>query len=220
MPGSLWTVVQFNNENSVEAVLTSWIFNKRCYWPPFQHDKVITAIRKNEEPNTHWPSYEVTIFRNSTYENYMTAREKCKKAENTSDLNSEFSAGKEKKKRKIKKRQLSSSEEDEECNYRSLQTPPLLKDNYEVGEDEIDEEVTQTYDTRNKIAKTVSQQSSQYNQFLGKPHRMEGKQIAAQDNSNNNFVNPNENNSMECTCQLCPTHSQMQNKNGSIVANI
>lgn len=50
----------------------------------------------------------------------------------------------------------------------------MFTDNYEVGEDEIDEEVTQTYDTRNKIAKTVSQQSSQYNQFLGKPHRMEG----------------------------------------------
>lgn len=60
-------------------------------------------------------------------ENYMTAREKCKRAENTSDLNSEFSAREEKKKRKIKKRQLSSSEEDEECDYRSLQTPPLLK---------------------------------------------------------------------------------------------
>lgn len=50
----------------------------------------------------------------------------------------------------------------------------MFTDNYEVGEDEIDEEVTQTYDIRNKIAKTVSQQSSQYNQFLEKPHRMEG----------------------------------------------
>jgi len=67
MPGSSWTVVKFNDENSVEAVPTSWIFNKRCYWPPFQRDKVVVAIRKNEEPNTHWPSYEVTIFRNSTY---------------------------------------------------------------------------------------------------------------------------------------------------------
>jgi len=35
-------------------------------------------------------------------DDYTTAREKCKKAENTSDLNSEMS-GEEKKKRKIKK---------------------------------------------------------------------------------------------------------------------
>lgn len=60
----------------------------------------------------------------------MTAREKCKKAENTSDLNSEVSAGEGKKKRKIIKRQLSSSSEDEECNYSSLPMPPLLKGSF------------------------------------------------------------------------------------------
>lgn len=70
MPGSSWTVVKFNEENLVEAVPTSWIFNNQCYWPSFQRDKVMTAIRKNEEPNTHWPSYEVTIFRDSTYGNH------------------------------------------------------------------------------------------------------------------------------------------------------
>lgn len=59
----------------------------------------------------------------------MTAREKCKKAEDTSDLNSEISAGEEKKKRKIIRRKFSSSEdeEDEECTSRSLPTPPLFK---------------------------------------------------------------------------------------------
>lgn len=59
----------------------------------------------------------------------MMAREKCKKAESTSDLNSEISAGEEKKKRKIIKRQFSSSE-DEEYNYRSLPTPPPLKGSF------------------------------------------------------------------------------------------
>ena len=59
----------------------------------------------------------------------MTAREKCKKAEDTSDLNSEISAGEEKKKRKIIRRKFSSSEdeEDEEISTsRSLPTPPLF----------------------------------------------------------------------------------------------
>lgn len=73
MPGSSWTVVKFNKENSVEAVPTSWINNNRivnnnrCYWPSFQQAKVIAAIRKNEEPDIHWPSYGITLFRNSTY---------------------------------------------------------------------------------------------------------------------------------------------------------
>lgn len=66
MSGS-WTVVKFIDENSVEAVPSSWIFNDLCYWPPFNRDKVITAIRKNENPNTHWPSYKVSIFRNGTF---------------------------------------------------------------------------------------------------------------------------------------------------------
>lgn len=67
-----WTIVKFNDENSVEAVPSSWIFGKRCYWPPFQRDKLITAIQINENPNTHWLSYEVTIFRNSTYGKYIS----------------------------------------------------------------------------------------------------------------------------------------------------
>lgn len=51
--------------------------------------------------------------------------------------------------------------------------------------------------------------------------KIAGKHVGAQDDyCNNNFVNPNENNnsllinSVKCACQLCPTHSQMQNKNG------
>ncbi|CAL1671922.1 unnamed protein product [Lasius platythorax] len=52
--------------------------------------------------------------------------------------------------------------------------------------------------------------------------KISDKQVIVQyDNCNNNFVNPNtiQNNnsqlinSVECTCQLCPAHSQMQNKN-------
>jgi len=53
------------------------------------------------------------------------AREKCRKAVSTSDLNSEMSAG-EQKNRIIKKRQLSSPEDDE-YSYRLLPTPPPLK---------------------------------------------------------------------------------------------
>lgn len=52
----------------------------------------------------------------------------------------------------------------------------MFTDNEEAEEDEIDQEVAQTYDARNKTAKTVSfsQQSSPYSQSLGKSHRVEG----------------------------------------------
>jgi len=60
-------VIKFTDENSVEAVPSSWIRSKHCFWPPFQRDKVIQAIRKNKEPDMDWPLHEVTIFRNSTY---------------------------------------------------------------------------------------------------------------------------------------------------------
>lgn len=64
-----WTIVTFKDEkkDTVEAVPTSWIRGKYCYWPPFHYDKLKAVIRKNEKPNTNWPLYEVTIFCNSTY---------------------------------------------------------------------------------------------------------------------------------------------------------
>lgn len=49
----------------------------------------------------------------------------------------------------------------------------MFIDNYKTSE--IDEEVAQSYDTRNKIAKPgCSTESSQYVPSLRKPHRMEG----------------------------------------------
>ncbi|KAL0110655.1 hypothetical protein PUN28_013919 [Cardiocondyla obscurior] len=81
-----WTVVKFLEENSVEAIPTSWINNNK-------------SIRKNQNPDINWPLYGVTIFRNSTYDNYILAREKAKKAENVSDLNSEISSNEENKKK-------------------------------------------------------------------------------------------------------------------------
>ncbi|CAL1678386.1 unnamed protein product [Lasius platythorax] len=85
----LWTIVRFIDEDTVEAVPSTWIINKKCYWPPFQTEKIVAAIKKHAEPNTCWPSYDIITFRNSSYDNYKTAREKAKKAELTSELNSD-----------------------------------------------------------------------------------------------------------------------------------
>jgi len=51
----------------------------------------------------------------------------------------------------------------------------MFIDNYEASENETDQEVAQTHDARNKIAKTVCfEESSQYSTSLRKPHRIEG----------------------------------------------
>jgi len=65
-----WTVVRFIDEDTVEAVPSSWIVENRCYWP-FKNEKIMATIRKNEQPNTCWPSYEISIFRNSTFGKHM-----------------------------------------------------------------------------------------------------------------------------------------------------
>jgi len=43
-----------------------------------------------------------------------------------------------------------------------------------------------------------------------------GKLVAVQQDFEDNFVESEENNltNMKCTCQLCPIHVEMQNKNG------
>lgn len=62
-----WTVVKFVNEESVEAVPTTWIIGSRCHWPPFTQQKIIAAIKNYEVPNSCWPTHEISFFRNGTF---------------------------------------------------------------------------------------------------------------------------------------------------------
>lgn len=73
MVDQTWTVVRFIDKNTVEAVPSSWIVQNRCYWPPFKYEKIMAIIRKNEQLNTCWLSYEISIFRNSTFGKYAAS---------------------------------------------------------------------------------------------------------------------------------------------------
>nr|CAH7730480.1 unnamed protein product [Callosobruchus chinensis] len=81
-----WTVVQFTEDSTVEAVPSSWIQGDLCHWPSLPPSKLNVSIRKSEPLNTMWPVHQVKIFRNATFGNI--ARQKAKIAEETSDLNS------------------------------------------------------------------------------------------------------------------------------------
>lgn len=64
-----WTIVKFiNEEDSIEAVPTTWIVRgNSCYWPHFTHQKIFNAIKNHESPNTDWPTHEVSLFKNGTF---------------------------------------------------------------------------------------------------------------------------------------------------------
>lgn len=71
MTDQTWTVVRFIDEDTVEAVPSTWIIQNQCYWPPFKYEKIVSLIRKNDRPNTCWPSHEISVFRNSTVGKYI-----------------------------------------------------------------------------------------------------------------------------------------------------
>lgn len=164
-----WTVVTFPEENTVEAVPTSWINNGKCYFPSIPADKLATAIRNNDLPNTKWPSYNVRILRNSTcgtlyyyniylsnillqyvlsidiivntmlyfIDNYAAAKEKCRKAQYSSDLDSDVPSKTLGKRSRISKKSndcpSSDTDEDDDGmmdNTSILPSPPQINGLY------------------------------------------------------------------------------------------
>ncbi|XP_011691888.1 PREDICTED: uncharacterized protein LOC105452470 isoform X3 [Wasmannia auropunctata] len=216
MSDQTWTVVRFIDEDTVEAVPSSWIIQNRCYWPPFKNEKIMAIIRKNEQPNTCWPSYEISIFRNSTFADYKTAREKCKKSEFTSDLNSDVDI-----RRKQSSKTLSSSEDEDN---RTLPMPPVLKltdaqskkkNKYRFAfsasksDDESAEDILAVPQIFNKELPKIKEfhsESSALHEQNDEPSNILGNRI-----SNSAF-----NNSI-CTCKRCPIHKDLQNNNDSVI---
>lgn len=117
-----WTVVQFLDDLTVEAIPSTWIQGNECHWPSFSREKLYNAIRKSEPLNTCWPTHKIKIFRSATYGDYLKARNKAKIAENTSDINTEPEDVEVKRKR-IQKI-LSSS--DESIDDSNLPAPPSI----------------------------------------------------------------------------------------------
>lgn len=66
-----WTVVQFEEDSTVEAIPSIWIQGQFCYWPTYSREKLMCAIRKHEPLNTCWPKYKIKNFRNSTFSKFL-----------------------------------------------------------------------------------------------------------------------------------------------------
>lgn len=68
-----WTVVHFIEEETVEAVPTSWVHGETCYWPPFIGSKLTHSINNCETPIlSTWTLHKIRELGDGrTYSNYF-----------------------------------------------------------------------------------------------------------------------------------------------------
>lgn len=186
----------FTDEDSVEVVPTTWISNNKCYWPSLTTEKLKAAVKRHDPPNTSWPLYSVRLIRNGTFANYSTAEEKCKKAEYSSDINSDRSL---ENKRKVIKRTFGSSFEEGDLSSddnnnlpTKLPAPPRL-----------------TNGTSTFISKTKLQKKSEATNN-DRIRNEEFERNLSQLTDNNDPLNSNDGSFIEplnvSECKCCPVH--------------
>lgn len=79
-------MVEFLEENEVAIVLCSWLLGRnKCLWPRWRStERVNKAIRDRVKPDEDFSEFDVHILFET--DNYDKAREKLRKAENNTDL--------------------------------------------------------------------------------------------------------------------------------------
>ncbi|KAJ8931360.1 hypothetical protein NQ314_015735 [Rhamnusium bicolor] len=84
-----WAVVQFTNENAVEAVPAAWFMSncEECFWPPAhtKRSKIVDFIKYGDDPKTDWKAFQL-------FYDFKTAQRKASKAQITSELSSNSEA--------------------------------------------------------------------------------------------------------------------------------
>ncbi|XP_024893898.1 uncharacterized protein LOC112468783 isoform X1 [Temnothorax curvispinosus] len=198
-----WTIVIFTDEDCVEVVPSSWILNDKCYWPTLTPDKLKAAVKNHDALDTSWPSYPIRLIRNGTFYDYSTAEKKCKRAEYSSDVNSDRSKQNETEsdinKRKIIKKtfgfsfdedNLSSSDDNNKLPTK-LPTPPRL-----------------TNDTSTFISKRKPKQKSQATNNDRIRNEKFERNLSIGNKRGNKSLDDNDKplnvNEQECKC--CPVH--------------
>ena len=127
MAQKTWIIVKFLGDDTVEAVPSNWVEGNSCYWPGYEANRLRSALKKCEALDKSWKKFAISTFGSAIYDDYAEARRKAKKAEDTSDLQSDAVSG---QKRRIIPRTFSTSEDedgDEEPRLKkSLSRPPRM----------------------------------------------------------------------------------------------
>ncbi|XP_061190147.1 uncharacterized protein LOC133198007 [Saccostrea echinata] len=103
----MFAVVHFPDEDCVECVPMSWLHEGKCYWPQKEAKKKIKNLAIPDKEK--WTLYNIRKL-GQDYEDYDTARKYCKKAEETSN----FETDDDTRKKKTPARFYSSSESEDD----------------------------------------------------------------------------------------------------------
>ncbi|XP_064108518.1 uncharacterized protein LOC135216905 isoform X2 [Macrobrachium nipponense] len=117
-----FVVVEFLHEEAVEVVHKSWIVKKEnvvyCYWPP--KAGASAKVKREEMPDKErWNLHEIRLF--SFAETYTKALERAKRAEDTSNVETDQECLKRRTTKKPDKFGFSDNEEDDDEDGDSLQ---------------------------------------------------------------------------------------------------
>ncbi|KAK8760805.1 hypothetical protein V5799_027929 [Amblyomma americanum] len=106
--GGVYVVVKFPQEdNDVAVVHKNWLSGDSCMWPP-KRKEIRSLIKGAATPALDWKKVPCIVVQ--AFDTYGEAQKGLRKAEDTSDLLSDYDLGRGKRRRLI--RQLSSSEDE------------------------------------------------------------------------------------------------------------
>ncbi|XP_077498416.1 uncharacterized protein LOC144109471 isoform X2 [Amblyomma americanum] len=118
--GGQYIVVKFPEEDdSVAIVPKRWIRNDMCRWPP-EMRHVDSLLKAGATPGPDWKELPCMVVQ--AFDTYAEARLRLRRAEDTSDLQSDYDLGRGKRKRNTKRFQESENDDEE---YRHPPSPPL-----------------------------------------------------------------------------------------------
>ncbi|XP_076875471.1 uncharacterized protein LOC143525422 isoform X2 [Brachyhypopomus gauderio] len=118
-----FSVVEFVECGTVAIVPRNWFSGpdeQQCFWPPSSTVNIDRAVKEGSSPQEDWPVFQVRVLGKAA--DYSAARIKLRKAEVTSDLQTDPEP--ERTKRKRRPRIIDSDSETEESTERAAPLPP------------------------------------------------------------------------------------------------
>lgn len=71
MEEQTWTIVQFVEDQTVEAVPSTWVKGNECYWPALPQPRMANSIRRCDPVDPNWPTFSIKTFRNAIFGEYF-----------------------------------------------------------------------------------------------------------------------------------------------------
>ncbi|XP_014673062.1 PREDICTED: uncharacterized protein LOC106813445 [Priapulus caudatus] len=106
----MYVIIEFTETGEVEAVPDTWLRDDSVLWPPHSSGTIQNLIKNRGAPKECWNTYEIRQL--TTASHYEKARQRLRKAEYTSDLQSDEDNGTQKRKKRPTLRYIEESDSD------------------------------------------------------------------------------------------------------------